>query len=244
MKTCRTLVSAALVLLPVAAPADILSVAVGGGLWNTSPSGNFQAANDPNPVSVADHLSWGSEKQNYLFLTLEHPVPFLPNLRLRRTNFEHSGNGTASFVFNGQTYSGSIESKLSIAETDALLYWELLDNVVSLDLGIDIRNYDIDYRVASGSTSSSDSFQATLPLLYGMGGVSPMPGLLIGAEASILSLGGNGVVDYALKVSYTTDFRIGLEGGYRSQSLKLDDLSGYDADMTFKGVFGGVYLKF
>ncbi len=244
MKINRTLLLAALSLPPAIANADTLSVAIGGGLWNDSPSGNFQATSDPAPVSVTDHLFWDSENQSYLFLTLEHPVPILPNLRLRRTNLEHSGSGTASFVFDGQTYSGPIESKLSAAETDVLLYWELLDNVVSLDLGIDIRNYDIDYRVASSSTSSSDSFTATFPLLYGMAGFSPVPGLLIGAEASALSMEGNGVVDYALKVSYTTDFRVGLEGGYRSQSLKLDDVSGYDADMTFKGMFGGVYLKF
>lgn len=244
MKTRRILVTATMAMFPLAANADFLSITAGGGFWNESPSGNFQSTSDPLPVEVDNQLFWDGKNQYYFFAALEHPVPVIPNVRLSYVKLEHSGNGSAGFVFDGVSYSGTINSDVSIAETSALLYWEVLDNVVSVDVGLDLRLYDINYSVDSAGTSTKDSLKASVPLAYGMVGFSPMPGLLFAGEVSALSLGGSGVVNYSLKASYTTDFHVGVEGGYRSESITFDDISGYDADITFDGIFGGLYVKF
>ena len=246
MKTLYTLACAAMLSLPAISMADTLSVAVGGGMWQADPSGYFrnQSAGDTTNIDVRDDLFWQEEDQTYLFITFEHFVPIIPNFRIMSTNLDYSGSGNASFTLNGQTFSGNVASEGSLDQTDILAYWEVLDNVVSLDLGLNVKFLDISYSVASSGVSTSDSADLTVPMLYGAVGGSPMPGLYLGIEGSYVSLSGNRLTDLAAKISYTTDFFLGIEGGYRSQSYKLDDVDGYYGNLDFDGPFLGAYLKF
>ena len=81
-------------------------------------------------------------------------------------------------------------------------------------------------------------------MLYLMAGVSPWEGIFIGAEGSVVKYSGSTLSDFTAKVSYTTDFFLGVEAGYRKQVYKLDDVDGSYADMQFSGPFLGAYLKF
>ena len=246
MKMLYTLACAAMLSLPAISMADTLSVAVGGGMWQADPSGYFrnQSAGDTTNIDVRDDLFWQEEDQTYLFISFEHFVPIIPNFRIMSTNLDYSGSGNASFTLNGQTFSGNVASEGSLDQTDILAYWEVLDNVVSLDLGLNVKFLDISYSVASSGVSTSDSADLTVPMLYGAVGGSPMPGLYLGIEGSYVSLSGNRLTDLAAKISYTTDFFLGIEGGYRSQSYKLDDVDGYYGNLDFDGPFLGAYLKF
>ena len=226
------------------ANADTLSVSAGGGSWSESPSGNIQDTIDPADVDVMDQLFWDDESQGYYFVTLEHPVPILPNVRLMHTSLDQSGSGNASFVFDGVAFSGNVSNDFSIETTDIIAYYEVLDNVVSLDLGLNIRSLDIDYTITGGGESTSDSFSETVPMLYAMVGTSPWPGLTISGELSYIGYSGSSYSDFTAKIAYTTDFFVGVEAGYRSQSIELDDVSDTDANLDFDGMFVGAYLKF
>lgn len=236
---------------PFSANADILSFSVGGGAWNETPDGNYQKVGDP-VVSVTDNLFWEKESQGYVFATLEHPVPVLPNIRVAHTKIEHDGSGLTSFDFNSDRFDGNVTNNVSIESTDLYAYYEILDNIVSLDLGLNIRNlkvaYNIDASVTAGGASvnstAQDSFSATFPMLYAMVGASPLPGLIVSGELSYIAYSGNSISDFTAKIAYTTDFFVGLELGYRNQSYVFDDVSGNDADLSFDGVFAGAYLKF
>ena len=151
MKTLYTLACAAILSLPGISMADTLSVAIGGGMWQADPSGNFrnQSAGDTTNIDVNDDLFWKKEDQTYLFITFEHPVPIVPNVRIMSSNLDYSGSGIASFTLNGETFSGNVASEGSLDQTDILAYWEVLDNVVSLDLGLNVKFLDISYSVAS-----------------------------------------------------------------------------------------------
>ena len=125
------------------------------------------------------------------------------------------------------------------------MYYEVLDNVVSLDLGLSARVMDIDYTISDDSPqTNSDSVSATIPMVYGLIGGSPLPGLLISAEGYYMSYDGSTVSDFNAKIAYTTDYFIGFEGGYRTQTIELDDVDGTNANLDFKGPFLGAYLKF
>ena len=235
--------------IPFSASADILSVTVGGGVWNETPDGNYQKVGDP-AVSVTDNLFWKKESQGYIFAILEHPVPMLPNIKVAHTKIKHDGNGDAPiFTFNGTNFSGKVINDVSIESTDLYAYYEILDNVVSLDLGLDIRNlkiaYDIEAKLGPITTGSeSDSVSATFPMLYAMVGATPWPDLIISGELSYIAYSGNKISDFTAKIAYTMENFIGLELGYRKQSYKLDDVSDTDADLSFDGIFAGAYLKF
>lgn len=228
---------------PLTANADTLSISAGGGVWNTSPSGTFQKTNDPAAVDVKDNLFWGDESQGYLFATLEHPVPIIPNVKLMYTKVDQSGSGDTSFTFDGDLYSGTVSNEFSIETTDLIAYYEVLDNVVSLDLGLNIRNLKIDYTI-NDSSNITDSLDETVPMLYILVGASPWPELIISGEMSYIAYSGSTISDITAKIAYTTSFLLGVEAGYRSQKYEFDDVSGTDANLTLDGPFVGAYLKF
>ena len=228
-----------------AATADVLSFSIGGGVWNEDPSGGIYKVVDTTEVNVKDEFFWKEESQGYLFATLEHPVPILPNVRLSYVTLDHAGSGNVTgFDFDGVTYSGNVANDFKIAQTDLLFYYEVLDNVVSLDLGLSARIMDIDYKINDAVNNTADSVSATIPMLYGLIGGSPMPGMLISAEGYYMTYDGSTVSDFNAKIAYTTDYFIGFEGGYRSQTIELDDVDSTNANLDFKGPFIGAYLKF
>jgi outer membrane protein len=247
MKKLLCLTCAALMSLPAISTADVLSFAIGGGIWKEDPSGYFrnQNAGDTINVDVKENLFWKEEDQGYWFATLEHPVPILPNVRILSTSLDHSGSGTTSFTINGETFTGTVSNEGSFDQTDITAYWEVLDNVVSLDLGLTAKLIDFSYSVADNNgNTTSGSLSGTLPMLYGLVGISPIPGLYLGVEGNFIGYDGNDLTDITAKISYTTDFFLGIEGGYRSQSYTLDDVDGYFGKLEFEGPFLGAYLKF
>lgn len=228
---------------PFSANADILSFAIGGGGWNATPTGNFQKTTDPAAVDVERDLFWKEETNTYIFATLEHPVPILPNVRLVSTTIDQSGSGTANFVFDGIVYSGDVSNDFSIETLDLIAYYEVLDNVVSLDIGLTVRNLKVDYTIVNGTTTT-DSVDETIPMLYAMVGGSPMPDLLISGEMSYVTYDGSTISDITAKIAYTTNYFIGVEAGYRALSFEFDDVSETNAKLDFDGLFVGAYLKF
>lgn len=229
--------------VPLAANADFLSISAGGGGWNATPSGSIKKTTDPASVDLNDNLFWDTETQGYAFITLEHFVPILPNARLMLTQIDQSGSGITSFDFDGQTFSGNVSNKFTIDALDLLLYYEVLDNVVSLDLGLNIRNLKVDYTINNGS-STTDSLDETVPMLYVLVGGSPWPDLVISGELSYVAFSGSSISDFTAKIAYTTNFFVGFEAGYRQQKYEFDDISDTDAKLDFDGVFAGAYLKF
>ena len=228
---------------PLTANADFLSISAGGGAWNTDTSGSIKKITDPAAVDVNNNLFWKSETQGYAFITLEHFVPIIPNARLMMTSLDQSGTGNTSFEFDGKPFLGDVSNKFSIDTLDLLLYYEVLDNVVSLDLGLNIRNLKIDYTI-NDTSNTTDSLDETVPMLYVLVGGSPWPDLIISGELSYIAYSGSSISDFTAKVAYTTNFFVGFEAGYRQQKYEFDDVSDTDAKLDFDGVFAGAYLKF
>ena len=245
MKINNLMTGCALAVLPAIASADVLSIAIGAGVWNETPDGGIRKITETTDVSVKDDLFWSEESQGYLFATLEHPVPLLPNVRLNYVKLDHTGSGTTAFDFEGVSFSGTVANEFSIEQTDLVLYYEVLDNVVSLDLGLNVRLLDISYSIADENlAATSGSVSAPVPMLYGLVGATPWPGVLISAEGSFISYSGSTVSDFNAKIAYTTDFFVGFEAGYRTQTIELDDVDDTTANLDFKGPFIGAYLKF
>lgn len=241
-KICYLALGASL-LSPISANADFLSVTVGGGVWNETPSGNFQKTTDPAEVNLKDNFFWDSESQGYAFAKFEHFVPIVPNVRLMYTKLDHSGSGNTAFTFDGQSFGGLVSNDFKIETLDLLAYWEVLDNVVSLDIGINVRNLKADYTIING-TAVTDSVNETVPMLYALVGGSPWPDLIISGEMSYIAFSGSTISDFTAKVAYTTNFFVGFEAGYRKQKFEFDDVAETNAKMDFDGIFAGAYLKF
>ena len=242
----KLLLGALVALLPITGmSATVLGFQAGGGTWEHDPSGYISTDVDGVGVTadLKDDLQLKEESEGYVYFVLEHPIPVIPNFKYMNTKLTSAGSGTvsATFDFNGVTYSASsaITTKLQLDTTDYIFYYEILDNVVSLDIGLNARQIDGEATVNTDTTA----FTGTIPMLYVGAEIMLPAGFSIVGEISTISLDENEITDTAVKLTYTTDFNLGLEVGTRSQTYTID-VDTVQADMEFSGVFAGVYFKF
>lgn len=242
----KLLFSALVLLLPLNVMADtVFGVKIGGGSWTHTPSGSITSSvgGVGTSADIKDDLQLEKKSEGYAYISIEHPIPVLPNIKIAQTSLTSSGSGavTASFDFNGTTYStnASVTTELELNQSDVILYYELLDNVLSFDVGLNAKTIS-GKAVVNGSSSD---FSATIPMLYVAAEIALPAGFAIGAEVSTISASGNSFNDVTAKVSYTSDYLFGVEAGVRNQTINAD-VDDVKADIKFSGAFVGVFLKF
>ena len=242
----KILFSALVLVLPLnVMAATVFGLQVGGGSWEHSPSGTIKSSvgGVGTQADLEKDLQLDKKSEGYGYIILEHPIPVLPNIKVTQTNLSSAGTGsvTGAFTFNGTSYtvSQNVTSKLSLNQTDTTLYYELLDNVVSFDIGLNAKAVKGEATV----DSTTSTFSKTVPMIYVAAEIALPAGFAIGAEMSTISSGKNTLSDTTAKISYTTDFLLGVEAGVRTQSYKID-VDNVVADMKFSGAFVGAFLKF
>jgi len=219
--------------------ADTLGLYVGGGSWSHDPSGTFGSTQTgSSTIDMKSDLNLSKKSESYVWMAFEHPIPFLPNIRLEKSSLSNTGNTSNIYNFNGSTTSGNFETTLD--STDAILYYRLLDNWVNLDLGLDVRK--IDGRFAIGNQSSSVT--ATVPMLYGAVAFDlPLTGLSVGADYKVISHSGSSYNDTRIRATYEFGV-VGIEAGVRSTNIQISNVDNINTDLEFKGVMVGAYLHF
>ncbi len=241
----KLLSAAVLSLLPFTASADFIGFAVGAAYWNPSPSGDISYRNYGSN-DFKDDLNLEDARENVLWAVLEHPLPMLPNVKLVRTSLGLDGdNGTLRATF-GDISGGlpGVDSTIGLDQLDLMLYYEVLDNWLTLDLGIDIKRFDGSARLSSPGASAREDVSAMVPLLYGNAMVElPFTGFFAGLEAAGLTVGDNSVSDITARVGYESDIGLGAMAGLRSLSVNLED-SDVTVDFTVSGPFIAVYYDF
>ncbi|MCK4865218.1 MAG: TIGR04219 family outer membrane beta-barrel protein [Gammaproteobacteria bacterium] len=238
----KLLLGAVVALLPLTGfSATILGFQAGGGLWTHDPSGSISTSNDTVGVSanLKNDLKLSEEQEGYTYFLVEHPVPLIPNFKYVDTKLTHSGTGTANFTFDSVDYVAGANTTFELNQTDLILYYEILDNVISLDIGLNAKQ--IDGQVAINTTPTA--FSGTIPMLYVAAEISLPAGFTIAGEISTISAGSDEITDLTAKVTYTTDFNLGVEAGIRTQTIVVD-VDDVQADIEFSGLFAGVYFKF
>ena len=139
MNSLRSLLVLAITLSPITAVADIVGLYIGGGSWQASPEGNIGRSD----IDLESTLNLDEENNQFVFIALEHPIPLLPNIRLQQTEMDWAGSAlvTAGTDLNGNPFVSDeeVDVSLDLTHTDATFYYEILDNVVDLDLGITAR---------------------------------------------------------------------------------------------------------
>ena len=173
MKAFRAAVLAAtLIGLSSAASADVIGFSAGIGYWGQEPSGTVTPGKNSDQWDVKDDFNLDSDHAAFVWAALEHPIPVLPNIRLEYTPMSLTGDGHPSrtLTFEGTPYTAAdnIHADFTLNQTDVILYYELLDNWVNLDVGVDGKYVDGETKVRSqtGARMDNVSFSGVLPLLY------------------------------------------------------------------------------
>ena len=242
----------ALQLLSTGSVADMLGIRAGANYWNYDISGTarYKSKSSSDNIDVNQELGYNNGSAGVYYLDLELPMPLLPNVRLTYTDIDEDANGRLSktVVYGNATFfaNEAVRSQVKLKQTDITLYYELLDDVVSLDIGLDGKFIDSEARISSETSGTQDaSVSGWVPLAYaGIGVDLPLTGFGVSADGSLSKYQGSRFYDYSIRVTYTTAWHMGLDAGYRKIKMHLDDFDNSFADIEFDGPYAGAYLEF
>jgi outer membrane protein len=224
-----------------AANADFVGLNIGAYAWTPDISGTVQTGSDTR-IRLQSDLGYNDESSSGLSISLEHPVPALPNVRYQTIDLSSSSRTTTSGIqFNGNTYTGTINSTLDLSHQEIVLYYEMLDNWINIDLGLDLKMFDGEV----GINNDRVTIDETVPMLYLSARVDlPFTGFYVGANLQQLSLGDNSAEDTTLLIGYESKTGLGIEGGFKTFTLDLNDASDLDTNLEYDGLFLNGYFHF
>lgn len=232
-------------LAPLAQADTVLGIYAGAGQWQGDYEGNIG-----DPAIGLNELGLRESDNNFYFLALEHGVPIIPNIRIQHTNVESRQSAVLSHTFTLDEITFVVDSEVAsefdLTHTDAVLYYEVLDNWVNLDLGITVRKFDGYATAYSDAVRETIKLDETIPMIYGRAQFNlPLTGFAIGGALNAISYSDNKITDYNAFVSYTFDsaLDIGAELGYRSLELRADE-DDVKVDATIAGPYASILLHF
>lgn len=246
----KTVLSALLIsatCMTLSAQAEITAVTIGAYNWKTEvTAGRLYAPRLGEYDLNLDNFELKKEKNLTFYAILEHTTPYVPNVKFSHTQLEHSGPGFLNY--SGNTYA--IDNGIvNLDQTDLTAYYQVLDNVLQLDIGITIRNFDGFFSIDSGAGPAQTTLATTLPLLYGKAEFALPLGFGIGLEANVGTSGDETGVDTNFYAHYISPFGLGINAGYRILNTELESVvKGTDiavfAEMDFKGSYIGLSYTF
>lgn len=246
-KMLMTMLSTAALLSSFTLRADVLGAEVGIGSWWMEPTGTLNYRGDNADLENDLHLS--DQSNLFAWIAFEHPTPILPNVKLVYTRLETDGDGVVSRSFQFGSIlvnlNQRVVSDLKLNQGDVILYYELLDNWVSLDAGLNLKILDGEAQLVTATSREQTDFTAVVPQLYAMARFDlPLTGLSAAGSVAGISYSGSRIVDLNLSLRYTFDPGFAIEGGWKQQDLVLDDVDDITSDIKLKGPYIAVALDF
>lgn len=212
------------------AQADFIGVKAGIDYWNYSADLSNPASVLPSPQLEDDHgMSFS--------VAVEHPVPFLPNAKIKHTHLQAESD---------QSFAGVKNHQVDLDYSDFILYYEILDNIVSADVGFGAKRLEGDIRQ---NVTQTQEVSSTVPMIYAEAGVKlPFTGLSARAEASFAALDDEKITDVQAELKYnfveSILVDVGAKAGYRILDIQLEEGSNQEAKVKFKGPYIGVEAHF
>lgn len=261
MNMTRTLQIAGLASLvtlsPIASADTIFGLYVGAGIWQADFSGSASESGTGNNLDFDDEFGSVEEDSNFLYIAVEHPIPVIPNIMLQQTDVSVDESATLSttITFDGQDYTAgeSVDAIIDFSHMDATLYYEILDNWVTADIGFTFRQFDGELSLVgtSGATngvSAAQELDGVIPMLYAKARFDlPLTGFYVGAHGNFIGIDGHSLTDFSGAVGYESDgfvLDFGLELGLRTFTFELDDLDDLDADIELSGMYAAFTIHF
>lgn len=236
-----------LVLVSSSAWADFAGVRASGGIFDYSITGTIRdSAVTTDNIDLKTDMGLKGKKEFSGFIYIEHPVPVIPNIRLGTTNLKLEGLGTITQTFNTVTFTSTVTSNLDLSHTDVGLYYEIIDSGFDLDLGLNFKMFNGKAYLTDGTNTTTQKINATVPMLYASVNIPiPITGISIGADVSGIAVNKNKMTDSLVRIRYQTDFHFGVEAGYRSLQLKLENTTDQlYSDIKIKGPYLNLFLYF
>ena len=231
----------ALPLFTVHASAHLWEPDLGGSIGQTT-----------NAFDFSSEFGESEGTGNSLLVALEHPVPLIPNFQLRQTPLTWQGmSESASGTLLGTvTVSGELDAELELDLLDGTVYYEILDNWVTLDLGVTARQLS-GFFAARDISGLSDRVEVEqiIPMGYAHARFDlPFTGLAAGLRGNGIAVQDNNLLDLEAYLHLEIDLLplvdVGVQGGLRRMTLQIDDIDNWNSDATLDGAYIGLTAQF
>jgi len=202
-------------------------------------------------IDLVDDLDIDNPAQTSMVLILEHPITLLPNIRYQSYNMDSSSNHTKNTNFSLNQGSPGIgldnNASYDLESNDLVLYYQLLNNWMDLDMGVDLKH--LDGQVSQSGPGNNIDIDETIPLLHLSARVDlPISGLYLGANinSNIVDLGISEATaqDSTIMLGFENRAGLGIAGGIKSFSLDLNNSNNTDTDLNYDALFVNGYLNF
>ena len=172
-----------------------------------------------------------------LSLAIEHPVPLIPNAKIRYVNLKTQTDNESA---------GQPLYDIDMDHADFILYYEILDNIVNADVGVGATT--LNGHVTTLALSKTD-IDKTVPVIYATAGAKlPFTGLSAKGEVLYSNFNDAKITDAQAELQYNFIDNllvdVGLKAGYRILDIKLDDYEKNDLKFNFKGPYIGLDIHF
>ena len=239
----KLIAASLLAVAPMAAQADILGAHAGAYVWQQKWSGDVRANGDT--LDVEKDLGYDDDSGSSFYVALEHPIIFIPELRLQRTELEISERNDfqRQVNFAGATFNvnDTVDSTTDLGHTDATFYYEILDNWLNLDVGLTARIFDGEVRLKTNNDQGQIDVDPVIPMAYVQARFDlPFTGLYGSVLGNVLSIDDNSVTDTTINLGYEVGV-LGFELGYRNFDVDLED-NDERAKVNVDGYFLGVVI--
>jgi outer membrane protein len=224
----------------------ILGIYLDYSRWTVDSDG--QIASLQAPLQLNELLTT-DDNGTVLSVKIEHPLPLLPNVGLSRTTItandsilttDSLGYREAVFI-PGSTLTTDIDSM----HEELIIYYELLDNWVSLDLGVNFMHVDDRVLLLDGSQNVSNRIDEYLAGLYAMVAFEfPTTNLYVQGTLSMADMSDVEVNKHQIGIGWEADWGLGFELGYRSRSSTWEDIQLASGEWDLDGYYASVRFHF
>jgi outer membrane protein len=244
----KIILASSLLMISGLAQADTLGLTIGASAWQQSFDGTIRSGDQGSSIDLDNDLNYDNDTGANLYVSFEHPIPLIPNFRAEYTELkvEESNTLIRNINVNGSDYvnTTSLESSTDLSHTDLTAYYELLDNWISLDVGVTVRFFQEGIELSALDQADEIKIDHTLPMLYAATKFElPLSGLYVGARANASNYDDKEVFDYSVNLGYETDLGLGLELGYRALTIEESSRK-QDYDIEVNGAYAGVFFHF
>jgi len=188
-------------------------------LWQPELGGTI--GQNTNAFDFSSSFSGDRGDSTSLLAAVEHPIPLVPNVQLRTTPVTWSGSSSAASgtLLGTITITGEVDAEFDLTSLDGTLYYEVLDNWVSL--------VNVDQVLPMGYIHARFNL--------------PFTGLSVGGRGNLLAFGDNTLTDIEAYVQLEFDLiplvDIGIQGGFRRLGLEIDDIDDFESDAVLDGAY-------
>jgi len=141
----------------------LIDVDVTANSWQAGPSGTVQSGG--NAIDVEDDLGYDDESHTGFAVRFAHPIPVIPNLRLRYNDIEHKAQGQirTTTQFGGQTYvaNENVDSRIDLTHYDYTIFYTAPVPIVTLDLGFNVKHFDGQFDIEATGGTRKESVKLT-----------------------------------------------------------------------------------